>query len=885
MVETRDDFVVVIRNSKDEADQDVAQTGLFSGSMTQLTVFLTGLVLAVTAYAVLNVLIQDVVRDDFQRSIDDTRTSIVGKLTGFEEAIRMAGAIVTLSGGGADEDIIRSIHESVPNTALFDRVFLARMPSAGEEGWRIVTIRAQDDGGVSQSGLKGLAHAVMIKAAGEQEDDVLVLTDVPGTRYWQENADPVVKGRPFIVAKKIVIGGQDVGVLVGLGRISGVIGQSWIEHRGAIKRISIRDLGSGRSLYYMNRDLSAPDSDDIDFTDSGSNSEFKIGDSTWQLNLLAGRDKGSGLLENTPWLMLAFGLILTLVGTLYVRNNKLQSFRLALMNRELAQKNYELNKEVTERERLNHVLRKAEQDYKAIVDTVSDIIFEASADGALVFLNDTWKRVTGFDPEQVMGHSLFSLLHPQDQEEQRASFDLLLKGKKKSSRTFTRLRTSDGTFRSVELSLSMMDHDQDRNGRIVGTFTDVEERRRAEKALGEAEKKYRTIVENAAGGIYQVTPEGQFLSANPAMARILGYKSPEQMVREIKNAHDNLYVNARERTAFLRELETAGFVHNFETCIKTRDGAERWVNENTRAVRDDDGNVLYYEGSLEDITSRKQAELSLREAKLQSDLASRAKSEFLANMSHELRTPLNAIIGFSEIIKNEVLGPMGNRQYWEYAKDIYDSGRNLLTIINEILDVSRIDAGDRQINEGVVKMDKVIKSCLDFTSQKAKEGGVTFTNLTDGKIPDIIGEELAIKQILLNLLNNAVKYTPEAGRITVSHDLDSDGRLLVSVTDTGIGMDEHEIAKALLPFGQVEAGHNRSGSGAGLGLTLVEALMTLHDGNVEILSQKGIGTTVTLVFPARRVARNAGSENAGKDVSVRAADEDRDGDNGSHRFH
>jgi PAS domain S-box-containing protein len=407
------------------------------------------------------------------------------------------------------------------------------------------------------------------------------------------------------------------------------------------------------------------------------------------------------------------------------------------------------------------------------------------------------------------------------------------------------------------MAVSMLRLDENRKARVVGSFTDVEERRRAERALGEAEKKYRAIVENAAGGIFQMTPEGQMLSANPSMARILGFETADRMLRDVRSAFDYLFLIPRDRTKFLRELTLNGLVKNLEVQGKNAGGDKMWLNINARSVGDNDGNILYFEGSLENITQRKDAELALREAKIHSDLSSRAKSEFLANMSHELRTPLNAIIGFSEIIKNEVLGPVANRQYWEYSSDIYTSGKKLLGIINEILDVSRIDAGDRQLNESSIDLGKIVTECVSFIGPRVREGNLKLTNLIEGRIPALIGEELAIKQILLNLLSNAVKFTPAGGRVTLSYEIDRDGQMLVSVTDTGIGLDETEIEKALSPFGQVDTGLSRSGSGAGLGLTLVDSLIKLHGGRLELFSQKGIGTTATVVFPARRIGVRA----------------------------
>ncbi|HRQ61765.1 MAG TPA: PAS domain S-box protein, partial [Alphaproteobacteria bacterium] len=160
------------------------------------------------------------------------------------------------------------------------------------------------------------------------------------------------------------------------------------------------------------------------------------------------------------------------------------------------------------------------------------------------------------------------------------------------------------------------------------------------RALSVAEKKYRNIVENAPSGIYQMTPEGIYLSANFAFARILGYDAAEDILASIKNANQSVYANARDRITFIRELDEKGTLANHEAQVFRRDGSKIWINESARVVRDDNGTILYYEGSIEDITERKAQEEALNAAKVQSDLASRAKSEFLANMSHELRTPL-----------------------------------------------------------------------------------------------------------------------------------------------------------------------------------------------------------------------------------------------------
>ncbi len=235
-------------------------------------------------------------------------------------------------------------------------------------------------------------------------------------------------------------------------------------------------------------------------------------------------------------------------------------------------------------------------------------------------------------------------------------------------------------------------------------------------------------------------------------------------------------------------------------------------------------------------------------------MASRAKSEFLANMSHELRSPLNSIIGFSEIIKTEALGEIAQKPYVDYAGDIHASGTRLLNVINEILGISKIEAGERHLNETVLNIGSIAQTCIDLLAVKIENHGLHVTNLIDADIPRVIGEELAFKQIIMNLLSNAIKFTPEGGSITINAEYDNDD-ILLSITDTGIGIDDVDIPKAMSPFGQLDGGSlSRGNSGTGLGLTLVNSLIRMHDGRMELVSQKGIGTTVILTIPSKRVA-------------------------------
>jgi signal transduction histidine kinase len=242
----------------------------------------------------------------------------------------------------------------------------------------------------------------------------------------------------------------------------------------------------------------------------------------------------------------------------------------------------------------------------------------------------------------------------------------------------------------------------------------------------------------------------------------------------------------------------------------------------------------------------------LRVAKEAAEAANYAKSEFLANMSHELRTPLNAIIGFSELIASERFGSVGER-YRAYATDVVTSGRLLLALINDILDLSKLEAGQFELHNEYVNVPVTVKSCLHVVEPEAQNSKIRFACAFDPDITTIRGDELRIRQILLNLLSNAVKFTRE-GEIRVSSFVEH-GDFVIAVSDTGIGIAHDDIPKAMRSFGQVESKISREHAGTGLGLPLAKHLAELHGGTLALESRVDFGTTVTVTFPGDRIIR------------------------------
>ena len=245
------------------------------------------------------------------------------------------------------------------------------------------------------------------------------------------------------------------------------------------------------------------------------------------------------------------------------------------------------------------------------------------------------------------------------------------------------------------------------------------------------------------------------------------------------------------------------------------------------------------------------AKSQAEDARAAAEDASRAKSEFLASVSHELRTPLNAILGFSELINFQMLGPLGHPRYGEYASDIHKSGRHLLDLVNDILDLSRLSAGKAQLRESEFTVDDLIAECSALLGAGAASHLTLSQDIAPG-LPLVRADFRMIKQILLNLLSNAAKFTPAGGQITISAAR-VPGGLHIGVTDTGIGMSARDVEKALSPFGQVDSKIARRHTGAGLGLPIARAQAELHDAKLMVESWEGHGTCVTLILPEKRL--------------------------------
>jgi PAS domain S-box-containing protein len=371
--------------------------------------------------------------------------------------------------------------------------------------------------------------------------------------------------------------------------------------------------------------------------------------------------------------------------------------------------------------------------------------------------------------------------------------------------------------------------------------------------LRESERRFRDFAETASDVFWQTDSELRLSYLSERFAEALNMGPEDLQGKTFDEMGFEFF--GRDAEAEFANLAARRPFRSVGLRYSSRPGQEQYWMISGVPMFADDGRFTGYRGTGRNVTQEMHAKHALEEAKAQSELANRAKTEFLATMSHELRTPLNAIIGFSEVIKDRFFGAAMDR-YADYAGDIFSSAQHLLAIINDILDMSKIEAGQMILYEDEVEVAAVIESVVRLLSQKIAVANVSLTTEADG-VPPIRADERKLKQILMNLLSNAVKFTPAGGMIAILSFLDSNGDVVIEVRDTGIGMAPDEIPKALAAFGQVDSTLARKHEGTGLGLPLVKALVEIHGGRFVLESKLGYGTSAIVVLPKDRVLRLA----------------------------
>ncbi|MCF8467223.1 MAG: PAS domain-containing protein [Sneathiella sp.] len=370
-----------------------------------------------------------------------------------------------------------------------------------------------------------------------------------------------------------------------------------------------------------------------------------------------------------------------------------------------------------------------------------------------------------------------------------------------------------------------------------------------QQKLQASDKLFRTFIEYSPSAIFIKDAQGRYLHANskwhewynPERINIVGKKIDEFFLPDQAQT-----ITAQEKEVFRRGLPISG-----ETNGMRPNGTIVPSMVQKFPIMDDNGTVIAMGGINTDITEQKRAEETLRLALMKAEEANQSKSKFLATMSHELRTPLNAIIGFSDILMGQYFGPVGNQKYTEYAKDINHSGRHLLSLIDEVLDISAIELGKRDLVLEPLVLEALLTDCVRAVTHRAEGKGIQLSLETDKALPVIKADETAMRQIFLNLLTNAIKFSHAGDRITVTARA-NDEKITVAVADTGDGIREDQLNSVTEPFVKGHSNSHITHEGVGLGLSIVKSFVTAHKGTLLIESELGRGTTVIITFPQGR---------------------------------
>ncbi|MCE9648682.1 MAG: PAS domain-containing protein [Parvibaculum sp.] len=513
-----------------------------------------------------------------------------------------------------------------------------------------------------------------------------------------------------------------------------------------------------------------------------------------------------------------------------------------------------ISRDVTEARRLEHQLHEAERlarfgHWRWTKGAPSPVWSEGFAkilDRAMISLP------TGGD-----WHS--DIVHPEDRNELLSKFLDAFEAQE-TVLCVTRFLAGDGTYRHIKIHAYAEPDARNEIGALVGLAEDVTQEMLAREALQRSEAKYRLIAEQASDIIHHIAPDSSLLYMSPSVEGVLGY-TPDDFMK-LKGAGERVHPDDLARlSAGYREFVHERDMLRLEYRFRHKAGHYVWLETTMRAVREADGTLKEIIGMTRDMSERKKHEIDLMDARERAEAANRTKSRFLANMSHELRTPLNAIIGFSDMLKLEMFGKLGNARYLEYAQLINESGGLLLDLISDILDMSKIEAGKYELHCEPVKAEEIVEQALKLVSGRAEEGGLTTLVRISPEAANLplIADERALKQILINLLSNAVKFTPRGGQIVVCAEA-VDGGIRFRVEDTGRGIAKDHIPRLARAFEQVSSDAELSKQGTGLGLALVRSLTELHGGSILIESELGKGTCVSVNLPI--VATRTMSANA-----------------------
>ena len=515
--------------------------------------------------------------------------------------------------------------------------------------------------------------------------------------------------------------------------------------------------------------------------------------------------------------------------------------------------------DVTENHRVRADLQIQQDRYERATQAAKVGVWEWNLITGDIYVAPNLEEMYGCAPDQHITHidQWYALLDPELVKVIQEKVEQYLAGERHNEDVSTySIRTRDGQERWFETRSLPLIEENGKVMRLIGTDTDITLRYKTAQHAREREALLNSILENLPVGILIKDSDLRYQAATKTYLEWYGVTMDELRGKVFSETtgfqEDNDYseVEAQERAV----LNTGDIIERM-SARNFAYGKQHVVRITKFPIHDENGEISKIGSVSVDLTEQIRGQEELEAANKRLDAANRAKSEFLAHMSHELRTPLNSVIGFSEMVRAETLGPIDNPTYIDYAGYIQQSASHLLNVINDILDISKIEAGELEMDEVPVDLQALVAESMTLASQRAVGKDLAVNSDIPTDLPKLMADERMIKQVIVNLLSNAVKFTPDGGSVTVTAACDPDQQILLSVRDNGIGIAEKDIPRAMQPFEQVRRSATLSHSGTGLGLSLSKKLVELHGAGLFISSEVGVGTTVTIMFPANRTVR------------------------------
>jgi len=518
-------------------------------------------------------------------------------------------------------------------------------------------------------------------------------------------------------------------------------------------------------------------------------------------------------------------------------------------------------RDIGDRKAMESALTESEAKYRQLVEDSKDVTWSSEIDGTVTYVSEQLRKMFGYSPADSIGKSFIEFVHPDDRATASATLLEVQKYKKTLTHEF-RFKCLDGSYTWALSTTKAIPHAKENKIRFHGVIRDINDHKTAVMALDSARDQFHRIAENVPGMIYRYTlrTDGShaILYAGPQCRELLELE-PEEVMADFDKVMQRYDPKDVERIREYRNKSAKNlsqFRAEYRVTLPIKGLC--WRQSISQPLRKDNGDIVW-DGIITDITERKNTELQLQRLNAQLATATKMKDEFLATMSHELRTPLTAILGMSEGLQQGMFGPVTDDQASSF-RVIQESGDHLLELINEVLDLAKVESGSLELVLSNIEIHELCGSCIQLVFQQAKKKNIKLNLKSPIDLPTLEADVKRVRQILVNLLSNAVKFTHDGGEVTLTAqriaapDSTTEEHIRFSVEDNGIGMDETKMQTLFEPFAQVQTSLNRDYAGIGLGLALVKRFTELLSGKVSVHTEVGVGTCFYVDLPFKQTA-------------------------------